>query len=330
MYYSFGDFVIMENFTANKTNGDGNWITYIIIPVAILKILFALAAIFGNGLVVLSRIKFKEIGKFNSTILFLTNVSGGDLIMGFIVIPLNTWMNLNEGPHSASLCMIQLGMFFWSMAASVFFLTIAGLDKFVAIHWPYWHERSTTRRNLIIICMTCWIYSFIFAGLPFFGWHVPGVWSKQIHDCLGINVWHPGYIFLCVVHGYCSTIGLIIVYIKIGHTAFKQANEIHALRINFGKDINLKATQKQEKYNKASKTLLLIIGVFTACVIPFTTVGLVQCVHKLSYGYSDPLLDNVMEVMTATLVLNAALNPLIYYKTIPEFRAAFRKILKLN
>ncbi|XP_071090462.1 5-hydroxytryptamine receptor 1F-like [Haliotis cracherodii] len=105
-------------------------------------------------------------------------------------------------------------------------------------------------------------------------------------------------------------------------------NSIKRRRFTIKSIIPSKQRMSTSKERKATKTLGIIMGCFTACWLPFFILAVVQAVCVKVYG---PQFDKIPGWIVSVLMwlgyANSFLNPVIYARFNREFRTPFKEIL---
>ena len=203
------------------------------------------------------------------------------------------------------------------------------IDSFVAIHWPFRYHSLITKKRAAIVCLCINTYTGIIAALPLLGWSR----FEPEHHCILANIYYSFYVRvfgggMIQITIFCIT----VIYGLIGRTAIKQKNKITA--ITFVEVIQKKGTSNKmsswKSHTKAAKNLLIVIVVFTICTLPYSVTISVITTPKIPEKPRSSLSDTA-ELISLTLVLmNSAVNPLIYNIKFPKFRKAFKILLHIN
>ena len=187
---------------------------------------------------------------------------------------------------------------------------------------PFWYDEKVKPQQTILISCCLWIYSFSLTILPpVLGFHH---YSKD-KICYIIDVSYIGAVYNLLAHIQLANIVIVVSYAAIFKIARRHLNQIAAMQVVT--ESQGQAATKFKGHLKAAKTLLIVIGIFMACWQPFCFtvfyMGLTFTGNANSI-MSARLVSSIFEVF---LVLNSAVNPLIYARRIPAFRNEFLRLL---
>lgn len=288
-----------------------------IIPEVLLIILVA----FGNILVLLAVWKFRELQ--TSTNIFVVNLAIADLSVALLILPLHIIIFAIPALKSVfAVCMLRYCGIFVSAGSSALILLFISIDRFIAIEKPYSYPTIMTTRVSGLLCAAVWTATLTYGALPLLGWNE---WSACVRCTFSI-VLPATYVtfIMCLVF---IVIGAINA--KLFLTANQVSKNISGQMASVSGERNDSTYKKMFlKNTKAAKALFLVFGVFSVCVLPFSIFTLWE-IHGLDSN-SRKNYDVVRIFTTFMGVANSAMNPVIYHRRMPKFRAAFRKLLNLK
>lgn len=307
------------------TNNDKYWTggkaeLHVILLCSVVLVLAAVI-VAGNSLVIASVVTNRRLQTKTSA--FITSLAVGDLMIGLVVIPLIVVSN-TVGPmveNGLKYCHVTISVTIMLMFNSVANLGAVTFDRFLAVVLPLRYKSIMTKRVIVPIIASVWVFSAIFGFIPFMGWrtvvipeHLSGLFCQ-----VPLNLAHGYIITVCVVALFPS-IFVLAAYVKIFQTAYS-----HELRIAAAINSVLR-NQNDLKLNmiketKAAKMVALVLGTFIFTWAPLFVIMIADIAMKNSvnsYIYAGG-------VIFATL--NAALNPVIYASMNSEFRDTFKALL---
>ncbi|KAM8934825.1 chemerin-like receptor 2 [Pelodytes ibericus] len=242
-----------------------------------------------------------------STLWFL-NLAIADLIF-VLFLPLHiTYVATNfHWPFGKALCKVNSFIAVLNMFASVFFLTVIGLDRTLFLAWPNFSQRHRTIRKSMITSGIIWILAAIIAG--------PALYFRDTTE-IGHNV------TICYInfHEYDHTINLrthtllTLIRFSIGYL-FPLLTMITCY--------TFLAIRMKENTTRASNkffwTALAIIVAFFICWTPYHIFNILELKVHHSGVYREWLRIG-MPISTSLAFVNSCVNPILYVLTSKVFR----------
>ncbi|XP_026794633.1 G protein-coupled receptor 34 like [Pangasianodon hypophthalmus] len=236
----------------------------------------------------------------SSTAVYMRHLTLADSLL-VLCLPLRIYYHHKEGPFF--LCKV-VGVFFYiNMYASISFLSLISLDRYLKIVKPVWVFR---------IQKVLWthIASYIIWGVLFLGTGLFFVSNKQNHPCDKICFhFHDkgllaGSINLSVVVLFGGLfLVFIIFYVKI-------ALKLRTMEMGKG-DSNV-----QDRKKKLVRKTFLVPAIFTLCFLPYHLVRAPYVLAQMGVIKeleSKQLLHTWNEITLLLSALNSCLDPIIYY-----------------
>ena len=287
------------------------------------SVVLVLAAVIvaGNSLVIASVVTNRRLQTKTSA--FITSLAVGDLMIGFVVIPLIVVSN-TVGPsieHGLNYCHVTISVTIMLMFNSVANLGAVTFDRFLAVVIPLRYKSIMTKRVIVPIIVSVWVFSTIFGFVPFMGWRT----VVEPKDPSGLFCQVPlnlarGYIITVCIVGLFPSIFVLAAYVKIFKTAcYHELRIAAAINSVLHNQSDLKLNMIKE--TKAAKMVALVLGTFIFTWAPLFVIMIADIAMKQSvnsYVYAGG-------VIFANL--NSALNPIIYASMNSEFRDTFKAFL---
>jgi hypothetical protein len=253
-------------------------------------------------------------------------VAFADLIVGVLLTPIHAVFRLSEGAHSTVfLCLSGSILSFISLEASSYFLVLATLDKYVAIHWPFKHIKYFTKSRAKLIAAVLW--PFLAAiGIGMDSWTV---WnnSQELGYCvpaLQLSFWYV-LVFMILDFGAFPLLIVLNAHIFVivrrrgTQSGVPEATHSNAARTNSTGSI---ASTRMSAW----KVISTVVATYIICRLPLT----LTLVTQLVYFAQGKDVDELKTPLMCTIIIsvgNSCMNPIIYYKTMPSIRTAFKKVL---
>nr|XP_057901972.1 trace amine-associated receptor 1-like [Doryrhamphus excisus] len=245
----------------------------------------SISIICGNLLVITSIIYFKQL--HTPTNYLILSLAVADLLLGALVLQFNMALSVNS-------C-IYFGDVFY---------------RYYAVCQPLTYKIKINAQVVGIMILVIWVFAAVCGfGVIFMGLKDTICESR----CFLFHIPNSN-VAGSVISFYLPVIILLGIYLKILTVALKQAQSIQST-----KTARTERVSKMER--KATKTLVIVMGVFLLCWTPF----FLSLTFNPLTGYSIPL--PVVEMLLWLGWSNSMFNPFVYGFFYSWFRAAFKMII---
>ena len=293
-----------------------------------------IAGIPGNVLTLVAYKKFPSLQ--TPTNLIICNQSIADIcscIFGQIFVWFNyTSWGVEIVTYNKYACLFSLWFILLAVVTSLANILALSTERLLAIAFPYhylrWMTPAATKRAIAFI----WTVVLVINSLPLLGWNT---WTIG-HKCMTMYAYPKVYsLYLYLIPGICTLILTAIFNIVICGIAVSKRNTIvplQSVQKLQGDDEQTSITRKNSTEYKITKMFLTVVGVFYASWMPYLVLTILFFVPPASWQVHGPpeWIIVLHELIKPLLVLNGALNPLIYACKNRKFRYAFRKLLGLK
>ncbi|XP_073711534.1 trace amine-associated receptor 1-like [Misgurnus anguillicaudatus] len=280
----------------------------------LLYILFSISSIItiiGNLLVIITVIHFKQLQ--TPTNYLILSLAVADLLVGGVVMPPSMLRSVETCWYLGDLfCKIHSSLDVTLCTASILNLCIIALDRYYAICHPLQYHSKMTSLTTLVLIIICWTLSVTFGfGMIFLNPNIPGTKDFYLDCDGGCMIFQSKEIItvMALICFYIPAFVMLCVYLKILHVAQRQVQAIQSINIQL----------KTER--KATKTLVIIMGVFLTFWIPYFICTTIDPF----IGYSVPPM--LYDLFIWVAYYNSTCNPMIYAFFYSWFRHAFKIIL---
>ncbi|XP_058811587.1 histamine H2 receptor [Topomyia yanbarensis] len=260
----------------------------------------------GNILTILAVRYHRRLRQLLSN-LFVLSLALSDIFVG-LTLPYHLAFYMgNELGHHKHFCLLRFFVLIIACGVSIWNLIAIAVDRYIAICYPLHYARVMTKKVALAILAFGWILAFFVGSLPL-------IWNKweTAMECEFDELLYPWYVAGVITPLFTLVwVCLLIVYWRIWREAAKHAKQ-------------LRAHNSQESFSdwKSVQVVLLIIGCFTLCWLPYFIVILTQIFNF--FDYNSPIL---YKAVFSLAMANSMMNPIIYAWKNTSFRHAFSKLL---
>ncbi|XP_026852210.2 trace amine-associated receptor 13c-like [Electrophorus electricus] len=271
-----------------------------------------------NLFVILSISHFKQL--HTPTNLLILSLAVADLLMGLVVMPVNTMQLRDSCWYLGKMaCIIFLVINCISASASVCNMVFIAVDRYIAVSDPRLYSTKVTVCKMSLCIILGWSFSLLYVLIYlYFNDHL--LPSQILSRCHGecILILKSSWVTIDLVISFlCPCSVILTLYSIIFTLARHQAKAVRSM-------LNATSNRHRAKVfkssnSKAAKTLGIVVCVYLALWIPFYL-----CSLSLE---NFPYLSIVWSVLAWLIFINSSVNPLIYAIFYPWFRASAKYFL---
>ncbi|XP_020910407.1 adrenocorticotropic hormone receptor-like [Exaiptasia diaphana] len=277
-----------------------------LMTILLVNFLLSLLTILTNFVVVFTIIKTPNL-QTPSNILIL-NLAVTDFFVGVIAEPFTCASKYAELKRNVQLLCsngLVVSNCLWVLSLmSLIALTAITVDRFLAIHLHLRYRQLITTRRYAILHFSIWVFI-----------ATVGV-ARILYE--NQRLYLP---FSTILYASLSLTTLCFIF-KINRVIKRHSSQIHA-QLN-SSTVPISTTINMPKIKKSVIVMMMTLGAFLACYIPYFGIMITFIVVKepsIAKGYASNI--------TITMVkINSLINPIIYCWRIRELRSAAFRILR--
>lgn len=259
---------------------------------------------------------YTNISLRTKTNVFFASLVTADLLTATIVMSIDSvhLANFPIWPFSRVTCNVWNSLFVALGTSSLVNLTVMSIDKVNAITKPLYYSTEITKKTLIVIGCT-WMYAIINGIYLYFLWDQPDVPTPTCKE-LSVSMEHS--IPLLILNVFIPFGVCLAINVKILKISREQAFKVNAV-------INLSEQQSKLKAKKGARTISLLVGAFSFCVLPFFIFHAIDAISNESL----PGRISLSHVVKWLLFSNSAFNWALYGFLNREIRTTFVRIFRM-
>ncbi|XP_064081539.1 melanopsin-like isoform X1 [Macrobrachium nipponense] len=294
---------------------------------AVIYLIVLVVGTFGNAAVIFLFISSRTLRTASN--LLILNLAVSDFLL-LITISALVHNSVHEGPATGRIGCDVYG-FLGGLTGTTSIMTLAAisLDRYLVISFPLDPFKRLSYRQVLVIIMLTWIYSFVFSVIPLVGivgihYSPEGFLTSCSFDYLTTSTRTRVYIFSFFVAAWVLPLYIIsFSYISIVNTVSKQERHCYTCRKTLVKSFKRQSMRGRKKVEvKLAKVASGIIGLWVLAWTPYAIVALLGIFNQRR------LITPIVSMIPAIFCKTAAcLDPYVYALSHPRFKAEIRKRL---
>lgn len=278
-----------------------------------------------------------------TTNFYLANLAVADCLFLVFSTAINMWQAVNmpiTGAHPFQTD-YGCGLFFWMnylyYFASISFVTLVTLDRYMAVCHAIRYRNSRTKIRTMVLTLSAWGVACLFAAglLPnvlqlethcyrwpdddnfFDGFATIVNYCTPLDQALDLHWDFPSFVMVMQILPFIiAMVTSIYFYTKIISTLSKSSSH--------RKQSSTLNKKHQQRRNQIAFMLLVMASCFFICECPFLVSSIFHTyVHQSGKGLSHDQKVILTIITRIFLYLNSSINPIIYNALSPTYRRAF-------
>ena len=276
---------------------------------AIVSLLLALVTIPGNLIVCIAVLKDPFRSLKTPFTFFVVNLAIADLVVGVVTEPLSVLTHFREG-FSLEIrnYIVPIHMsYFISCTASVSNLAALTADRFAAISYPLQYRVRFSTSRATVIAGLIWIVS---CSLPL----------------IYFKIGYLRYAFVFANTAVALTLLIFLfTYVRTLRAMRTQVSQWDAMRQGSLSEDNRARLRAASVEKNITQAFMVMLGFFLCCYIPSCIIIYIM---NLCSSCNCTAIHVFRDLQFIFVLSSSALNPFVYAWRLPNFRKAFKKILR--
>ncbi|XP_073673516.1 P2Y purinoceptor 14-like [Garra rufa] len=247
----------------------------------------------------------------SSVMVYMKNLAAADFCL-CLCLPLRIAHNATYSITIRHIyCSFGATAFYINMYASILFMDIIAINRYLKIVRPLETHALQTVRTARHISIGTWISLFAFTSIYLIlflqtSWNLdPKLSCESLHS-------HSLRVAYKIIH-CVSFVVFVFVLMSLVFLYWKTLQKIRQA------ELSAQTVSSSNKFNKSKRNMLVLVVVFCVCFVPYHLV-------RLPYVFRSDCTFNILKELTILLsVLNVCFDPIIYFIFCKAFRNHLRK-----
>ena len=266
----------------------------------------------GNGFVIFIVAKNRRL--YSSANWFVLSLAVADFGVGIAVFPSSYFCYYSMACNSR----VYMAFFWFFLHSSVTNLCSLTWDRYTAIVHPFRYITSTTERRPGMVILIAWLIAFAISLSLFVGMYATT--SKTALKVLRLTGVSAFDIVFCALLFY-AVVRILVVARAQSHQEAEEA----AIELQLSSNVSSTPPESAENLRRrrnrnTSRFIIALVVFFLGCYLVVTC--LVLCTT-----FSCRVADNASQLLVLLLVLNSAVNPLVYAFLKRDIKAEIKSLL---
>ena len=214
-------------------------------------------------------------------------------------------------------------------SVSMLTLLAIAIERFVAVHWPYFYQRNFSIKVAVFSALGVWLYAWVTIITVMV---TTNKWHPHLEDCNFGSVGSSSYKVLLMGHMVTTLIVASVLYIKIARVALFHTQQIATQKAEVTGQPRCKSSafgHLQVLQNaRIARMLATVLGLFYLCWLPYLLTLPFAMMIDTDH---DPFWFHLWEQIAGIVVLcNSFVNFIVYAMKSGEFRQAFQRLLGMR
>ena len=276
-----------------------------------------LGILFGVFIFLINCLALATVARFRSlwvpSSIYLSSMMVSDLTAGLVLTVLCSLVALRADFAQLSACVVVQMTLAAATLATVLTSTLACVDRFVCISYPYFYERVVSNRKMVVSVIITWTCAVAASALT-------GVMRSHGESSSPCEFWSPSSLLIFSSFFWVSSLVCGVMYALTSRVALRHQRAIATQQVlAWASHIPLRETFLQKL--KGIKMFVVVFGVFFTFWVPAMAVMTMKMLGS----------DVAASILRSLFLLgnfNSFCNVFIYLYLSRDFRVAFLRLFR--